>query len=77
MKDVEVDEQLKRAAMHERLRQDIAKARPRREYIRDALRNGSSPEYLALRYEIALEDILKAKAIWDRESAAPKVKESR
>lgn len=62
----------KQAIALERLRQDIKAARPRREYIREALRNGSRPEYVAMRYGIPLEDILKAKRVWDAEDERAK-----
>lgn len=62
----------KQAIALERLRQDIKSARPRREYIREALRNGSRPEYVAMRYGIPLDDILKAKRVWDAEDERAK-----
>lgn len=62
----------KAALMFARLEQDRKSARPKREYIREALRNGSRPEYLSLRWGISLEDILKAKRVWEAEDEKAK-----
>lgn len=59
----------KAALTFARIEQDRKSARPRREFIREALRNGSRPEYVAMRYGLPLDDILKAKRIWDAEAA--------
>ena len=42
-------------------------AKPQRDHIRAALRNGTRPEYLSMRYGIPVEQILYAKAKWERE----------
>lgn len=62
----------KAALTFARLEQDRKSARPKREYIREALRNGSRPEYVALRWGIPLDDILKAKRVWEAEDEKAK-----
>lgn len=54
----------------ERLSQDLKGAKPKRQLIRDALRTGTSAEFLSLRYSVPLDHILSAKLKWEREDAA-------
>jgi hypothetical protein len=58
----------------ERLRVELKKATSVRELIRIALSNGTSPEYLSMRYSVPIADILKGKGIWDAQEVARETK---
>jgi hypothetical protein len=58
---------VERGIAREKLTAMYRSALSKRELIRCGLRNGIRPEYLSLRYDIPVEHILKAKAIWERE----------
>jgi hypothetical protein len=59
------DADLARALKTEQLRADLKRdAKPLREHIRHALVCGCSVSYLATRYGLSVEDIEKAKRIW-------------
>jgi hypothetical protein len=58
---------VERDLAREKLSAMYRNAPTKRDLIRQGLRNGTRPEYLAMRYQIPVEHILKAKAIWERE----------
>jgi phage gp36-like protein len=60
--DADLDRAMKLETMRAELKRN---AKPRREHIKHALENGcKNLEYLALRYNLPLEAIEKAKRIW-------------
>ena len=70
------DADLARAMKAEQLRADLKRnAHPLRYYVKAALENGCKLEYIALRYGLSVEDVEKARQIWERQQLAKTAEE--
>ena len=49
-----------------RLQKDMLEARPLKEIVWKAIQNGTDPAYLAIRYNLPVDDLLRAKAEHER-----------
>lgn len=56
----------RREARMEQFKNDMASARPVKEYAWEAIRGGADPVYVAMRYGFPIEDMKRAKEVHDQ-----------
>ncbi len=67
----------KRDYQVQELKNDLAKAKTRKEWAWEAIQNGVDPAYVAMRYGFTKEEMVNAKAIHERREEERKARGSR
>lgn len=60
----------RREARMEQFKNDMASARPVKEYAWEAIRGGADPTYVAMRYGFTVEEMQRAKQVHEAREAA-------